>query len=169
MRLPDFLHFEPFNQLREGMSADELGDFVFFDPKSNLTGLERLALEQEGLPVSLPAFRALSDSTLAFKDSRILLYQPEGRYYHLGDCAAVTQLMSQGDLKHWRARVNDAHIQQQSVCSDCLQRLRYQHFDAARHRHREYSERVQQDFDLTAFFERYPVYPIDDRRSGQLF
>lgn len=33
MKLPDFLEFEPFNQLRNTMGAEQLGDFVFFDPK----------------------------------------------------------------------------------------------------------------------------------------
>ena len=179
MKLPDFLSFEAFNQLRQTMGAEELGDFVFFDPKRHLTGLQRLSLEREGLALSPAELRPLGDFTLAYKDTRVLLYQPpvsaeQGRlFYHLADCPSVYELQGNETEPHWWVRANNPNLIYSNVdyrvCSQCLQRLRYQDFDAARNRHREYSKRVQEDFDLEAFFLRYPSYPINEQQTAPVF
>jgi hypothetical protein len=177
MKLPNFLEFEPFNQLRELMAAEELGDFVFFDPHLNLTGHERLSLEQEGLCVEDNHFRVGDDFTLIYKDSRVLLVCPQPtvlaeRYFHLAHCNVVKSLLVQGlQASAWLARTNVPERQEgtYNACSDCLQRLRYQDFDNHRHRHRDYSERVQQQFDLQAFFNRYPMYPVGLQVSAPIF
>lgn len=182
MKLPDFLEFEPFNDIRDRMGADVLGDFVFFDPHLNLTGHERLSLEQEGLAIDDEHFRVGADFTLIYKDSRILLMytQPESqetdraestsqRYYHIASCNEVEALMNEG-LKEsrWKGRTTTS-IETCQVCTECLQRMQYQHFDNHRHRHRGYSDRVQQDFDLADFFRRYPMYPVGAQISAPIF
>lgn len=186
MFLPDFLQFEAFNQLRREMGAEELGDFVFFDPKRHVTGLERLSLGREGLEVSVNELRVLNDFTLAYKDCRVLLYQAEtgqrasgveastNATYHLAECPAVVSLRSVDSdflsANAWRVRGNgEALAESGSVCRQCLQRMRYQNFDAVRQRHREYSERVEQDFDPQAFFKQYPSYPLHEAESVPIF
>mgnify|MGYP000143705867 CR=1 FL=1 len=186
MILPDFLNFEPFNHLRKRMGAEDLGDFVFFDPKLHLTGLERLSLEHEGLMPPVAHLNVLSDFTLVYKDSRVLLCQPyeakttdEQRLYHVADCPTFYRLQDDerrepntaGNSSPWSVRCNNPDQQSGSfrVCGACLQRLRYQHFDAARNRHREYSERVQQEFDLECFFQQYPSYPLNDLTQTPIF
>ncbi len=185
MKLPDFIEFEPFNDIRDRMGADELGDFVFFDPHLNLTGHERLSLEREGLEVDDEHFRVGGDFTLIYKDSRVLLVS-EGvestessstafavkPNYHLASCPEVETMLKSG-LKgsRWLARTHISPVLQEScqVCTDCLQRMQYQHFDIHRHRHRDYSDRVQQDFDLADFFRRYPMYPVNIEASAPIF
>ncbi|MGH1373918.1 MAG: hypothetical protein ACRBBW_17900 [Cellvibrionaceae bacterium] len=189
MKLPDFIEFEPFNGIRERMGADTLGDFVFFDPHLNLTGHERLSLEREGLEVDDEHFRVGGDFTLIYKDSRVLLFLDEcstttvtatstetigsqKRPYHLASCAEVEAILKCG-LKgsRWLARTHLRSVEQEhcEVCTGCLQRIQYQNFDKHRHRHRGYSDRVQQDFDLSDFFSRYPMYPVGPETSIPIF
>jgi len=177
MKLPDFLEFEPFNKIRERMGAETLGEFVFFDPHLNLTGHERLSLEQEGLCVEGDHLRVGDDFTLIYKDSRVLLVsaQPKSsaeRYFHLACCNTVELLLAEGLQRSvWQARTNVPESKEGSYqpCSNCLQRLRYQDFDNHRQRHRDYSERVQQEFDLQDFFNRYPMYPVGLMTSAPIF
>lgn len=182
MKLPDFTEFEPFNELRARMGAEELGDFVFFDPHLNLTGHERLSLEREGLEIDDEHFRVGSDFTLIYKDSRVLLFKQEAEslpatssttsYYHLASCSEVEAIVTSG-LKgsSWLARTTIPSGVEDSfqVCTGCLQRIQYQHFDRHRHRHRGYSDRVQQAFDLSDFFSGYPMYPVSAQASGPIF
>jgi len=186
MFLPDFLTFEPFNQLRRDMGAEELGDFTFFDPKRHATGLERLSLCREGLEIAAHELRVLNDFTLAYKDCRVLLLpcwdeappneKPNANsgVYHLADCPVVIDLMNvdstplNGSL--WRVHCNGEVMAAGSrVCRQCLQRLRYRDFDGVRQRHREYSERVEQAFDLNDFFKQYPSYPLGETEPAAVF
>ncbi|GAA5316464.1 MAG: hypothetical protein AseanaTS_16680 [Candidatus Pelagadaptatus aseana] len=176
MKLPDFLQFEPFNRLREAMGAEDLGDFVFFDPKKNLTGLERIELANQGLPVNPKVLQAASDFTLVFKDSRVLIYhpapqQPGDWHYHLAECDQVQSLRTHNLLQQLQAKtaLPQSEIGNYKVCSDCLQKLRYQNFDAARQRHREYSQRIADEFSLDSFFDKYPVYPVEIKQETPIF
>lgn len=172
MKLPDFLDFAAFNTLRQTMGAHELGEFVFFDPHLNLTGYERLSLRREGLVVAAEDFYVAEDSTLVYKDSRVLVYCPtpvssHDWRFHLADCPALTALQAAA-FEGWQARSDTPRslTGRYQVCSDCLQRLRYQDYDSQRHRHRGYSERIEQEFELAGFFRRYPLYPVS--RSSQV-
>ncbi len=162
MKLPDFLNFDPFNELRQRMGAEALGDFVFFDPKHHLTGLELLELNKAGLDTYAGELRVLDDFTLAYKNARVLVYrstdqEKEVPVFHLADCAKVYQ---------WRVselpvKVTNGELEAGQVCEDCLHRLNYQGFDSVRQRHRDYSQRIFQGFDVTGFFEKYPSYPVE--------
>lgn len=167
MKLPDFLDFEPFNQLRATMGADRLGAFEFFDPQLHLTAAEREALAA-GLTLGWSALRCLHDYTLAYKNSRVLVWgrDPGQSWaapgYHLAYCRVLRELrrlqpelllgvatgLPEPDPWPWR------------VCPECLQQLQFRGFDAARTRHRDYSDRVLEAFDLEDFFRDYPVYPV---------
>jgi hypothetical protein len=52
VKLIDFTEFEPFNELRSKMCAEQPGSFEMFDPKLHLTGSERSALNQSGVQLS---------------------------------------------------------------------------------------------------------------------
>lgn len=167
MKLPDFLAFEPFNTLRERMGAQELGQFEFFDPRLHLTADERDTLA-EGLTVTWQALRCLHDYTLAFKNSRVLLWReapgeggaaPE---YHLAYCRRL-QALRRADADG-RVRVATQLPPPDPwpwrVCRECLQQLQFRGFDAARARHRDYSDRVLEEFSLDDFWRNYPPYPV---------
>lgn len=178
MKLPDFLQFEPFNRLRERMGADQLGAFEFFDPTLHLTAAEREQLI-EGLRLGWAQLRCLHDYTLAYKNSRVLLWIDQASLaeatgggdvgsgwaapcYHLADCRSLRAVrraapearvvvgtaLPPPDPWPWR------------VCPDCLQQVQFRGFDAARARHRDYSDRVLEQFDLGDFFRDYPLYPV---------
>lgn len=172
MKLPDFLSFSPFNDLRQRMGADALGDFVFFDPKHHLTGLELLELNKAGLDTDAGELRVLDDFTLAYKNARVLVYRPdrevdsetgrkvEGKVmFHLANCPQFHQWQSAEQPV--AVKVASCVSASTQVCESCLQRLRYQGFDGVRQRHRDYSQRIYQDFDVAGFFEQYPSYPIE--------
>jgi hypothetical protein len=176
VKLPDFLEFEPFNQLRNTMGAEQLGDFVFFDPKKNLTGLERIELETRGLKVNDKTLQGASDFTLVFKDSRVLVFNPQPTdlddwHYHLADCDIIQKYREQQTLNQLQAKTTLPISESGSytVCPHCLQKLRYQNFDAARQRHREYSQRIADEFCLDSFFEKYPIYPVEIKQETPIF
>jgi len=152
MQLPNFLHFEPFEGLREKMQAEALGSFEAFDPELHLTGDERSQLHRNGYHVPFAWIRLLSDHTLALKNSRVVVVSVG--HYHLTDCGdlvaqgptmAVTHRQPLGDL---------------SVCPKCLHRLRYEGFDAYKERKASHSKQVLKRFSLEQFFRKYPMYPI---------
>jgi hypothetical protein len=176
MKLPDFLQFEAFNKLRATMGAEDLGDFVFFDPKKNLTGIERLELKGQGLIVSAAILGSASDFTLTYKDSRVAIYlnEPESMddwLYHVSDCEMVHAARASDKLTLFSAKtVVPVHATgTYKVCSSCLQKLRYQNFDGVRQRHREYSQRIEDVFSLTEFFQEYPMYPVVIKKEIPIF
>lgn len=104
MELPDFTEFAPFNGLREKMEATELGYFELFDPAVHLTGNERSELENGGILRRLDEVKFLPDNTLAIKNSRVLLYNPDENYYrshrefptyHVARCSRLEQSMAE--------------------------------------------------------------------------
>jgi len=170
VKLPNFLDFEAFNQLRQSMGAEQLGAFEFFDPRLHLTATERDALVR-GVRLRWSHMRCLHDYTLAYKNSRALLWlessgQPwAAPSYHLAYCRTLQGLRrQQPDLPLQVAtRLPPPDPWPWRVCPDCLQQLQFKGYDAARARHRDYSDRVLEDFDLESFFAHYPVYPVDTR------
>lgn len=171
MILPDFLDFQPFNVLRQQMGATELGQFEFFDPQLHLTAEELTALQTTGLSVSLVGVRSLADLTLAYKNSRVLLYstQQQEPVYHLANCDVLQQARKSGVEYPWTVAVVSPLASHLGVCSACLQALKYQNFDAVRSRHREYSRRVQDNFSLPDFFKHYPCYPLQEQPLDKIF
>lgn len=154
MELPDFLEFEPFNELRRKMGTDQLGNFEFFDPELHLTGEERSQLSRDGLTVHRNKVLLLSDHTLAFKNSRIVVLDQER--FHLSDCGEL-----KGDILDI---ATDARaIGSRKVCDKCLHTLRYKGFDAFKQRKAAYSQQVIEAFVLADFFSEYKVYPIQSQ------
>lgn len=167
MKLPDFLQFSPFNTLRSAMGAEQLGAFEFFDPRLHLSATERERLA-DGLTLNWSHLRCLHDYTLAYKNSRVLLWLEEpgqpwaAPNYHLAYCRVLQQLRRDRPTHSLRVSTElpppDPWPWQ--VCPKCLQQLQFQGYDAARTRHREYSERVMERFDIADFYAQYPLYPV---------
>lgn len=185
MELPDFTEFAPFNELREKMDARELGYFELFDPAVHLTGSERSELENGGILRRLDQLKFLPDNTLAVKNSRVLIYNPDENYYrshrefpvfHVAKCAQLdSNIAEQPDTEYLvTTRIADDYdllkirpggdVSLAShgfvVCKDCLHKLRYRDYDQFRNRKRGYSQKVLNDFRLREFFRLYPMYPL---------
>lgn len=167
MKLPDFLEFEPFTRMRQSMGARELGSFEFFDPRLHLTADERARLAK-GLSVGWLALRCLPDYTLAYKNSRTLLWlnapgqSGAAPSYHLAYCRVLQAFHRQSPDQKIRiaTRLPPPDPWPWRVCPDCLQQLQFRGYDAARSRHRDYSDRILEAFNLEDFFRRYPSYPV---------
>lgn len=185
MELMDFTDFAPFNSLREKMGADELGYFELFDPAIHLTGSERSELETRGVLRPLSAIKILPDNTLAIKNSRVLIYNPDEGWYrarreypmfHLAKCSMLdetarehpdleylvtTRIAEDYELLKIRPS-GEVSVASQGfvVCKHCLHKLRYRDFDEFRNRKRGYSQKVLKEFRLQDFFRLYPMYPL---------
>src|SRR5262245_43017701 len=104
MKLPNFYNFEPLNRLRQrmGIAASTFGDLTVLVDAGRLTAFELEKLTSlDGLDISIEDLRFLEDGTLAYKDSRVLLYirdvtvypgrQTEPRY-QLAKCATLIEM-----------------------------------------------------------------------------
>mgnify|MGYP000288624706 CR=1 FL=1 len=185
MELPDFVEFAPFNKLREKMDTDQLGYFELFDPVIHLTGSERSELENGGVLRKLDELRFLPDNTLAIKNSRVLIYNPDESWYrnhrefptyHVARCASLEASMAEQAEREFivttRISVDYDLFKMREggvvtlaahgfvVCKDCLHKLRYRDYDQYRNRKRGYSQKVLNEFRLQDFFNLYPMYPL---------
>ena len=80
MRLPDFIEFDAFNEMRKKMQTDSLGYFELFNPELHLTGEERSDLENNGVPIELDQLQILNDQSLVYKNTRLLVYIVEEKW-----------------------------------------------------------------------------------------
>lgn len=185
MELLDFTEFEPFNSLRERIGTDQLGYFELFDPAVHLTGSERSELETSGLLRPFSAIKVLPDNTLAIKNSRVLIYNPDESWYrarreyptfHVAKCSQLDEMAKeQPDLEYLvTTRVaedyellkirpsGDVSVASHGfvVCNHCLHKLRYRDYDEFRNRKRGYSQKVLKEFRLADFFRLYQMYPL---------
>lgn len=154
MKLPDFLDDTGLNTLRQKMGAEGLGEFELFDPQKQLTYSEREALEEGHFSINAAELRALKDKTLAYKNSRIWLGHEQK--YHLAYCQTVQQ------LRHRQVSVvtgTEANAED-DLCLECLALLKYQGVDSRRVRRNEFTEHVQEEFDLADFKKTFPFYPV---------
>ena len=156
VKLPDFLHYEPFNQLRAKMQTEELGHFEFFDPRIHLTGGERSTLARTGLKLIDSPLLLLSDHTLGYKNSRVAVTFAD--HVHVSGCKTLVHHGQ--DYRNIRVVTSDDASEQCAVCSECLHLLRYQGFDAYKERKAVYSQQVLEEFTLEQFFAFYTLYPV---------
>jgi hypothetical protein len=182
MKLPNFYMFEPLNVLKEkmGLPRDAQGSIDVVVNPGRLTALELERLtSQDGLDISLDDLKVLEDGTLAYKDSRVLLYirdvpvygdrQSEPRY-HLSNCSTLKEMR---ERKRFNSRyvvstrtdgifnlniINGVKtvtkLTQLAVCQNCLGNLSFNGF-------RMYWGRPQRtgavrSFSLDEFFRQYP-------------
>ncbi|WP_426417651.1 hypothetical protein [Aestuariirhabdus sp. LZHN29] len=188
MKLTDFLHFAPFNRLREQMGTRRLGYFELFDPRYHLTGDERVGLAREGLVLAPGQLQRLVDRTFAYKNSRVLCYPEQSSgaqlqlsppVYHVTDCADLVEKLrpSGKGTPHLRVTTSgsgvfplrvdgEVELRQFQVCEICLQQLGFEGFDAQRNRRRAWSLQLLEAFTPERFFARYRQYPVKPEEYG---
>ena len=114
MTLPDFIEFEPFNQLRRLMNAALPDEFSTGYTINRLTqnDLDRALEGIEGVTVDdISDVEVLSDGTLSYKERRVLLYIRDKRVFpgykphqyfpkfHVANCGTLEQMRQNG---RWR-------------------------------------------------------------------
>lgn len=182
MKLPNFLESAPLNSLRQVMGATRLGDLTLRGSVDVLTVEELERLSGVGVDVSADQVRVLPDGTLAYKDSRVVLYirdQPisprgDGPSYipkfHISECRTYLEKKAAGQVQKFvvatrpngefainltgRGGPRPAQFHRLDVCQNCLEALAYDGFYSAMDR----TERVRRvsAFSLPEFFEKYP-------------
>ena len=170
MKLPDFLEFEPFNELRAKIGTDKLGYFEVFDAQRHLTGEDRAELRTQGIWVTRSQLQYLGDRTLAYKNSRVaLLY---GDQLHVTRCARLDGFESgwvvSADSAAARtlARTSDGSESPAigfPACQHCLHQLRFAGIDLDKERKLHHNKRIIEHFTLGHFFAEYPDYPLYER------
>jgi hypothetical protein len=152
VKLPNFKKSAALNQLKlkMGINPDHYGSFA--SSSTYITSEERALLESgEGIEVSLDQLRILDDQTLAYKNSRVLLYIRDVSHYskswsddlpryHLANCATLQEMASAGRssryviatettgefmLNFLTGRSVRAERKKLNVCQRCLDRTRF--------------------------------------------
>ncbi len=181
MKLPDFLLDVEMNALRRamGIPADQFGSFEANLPPNRLTLEELHKLSTgEGIDVNFSELTILSDGTLAYKNSRVLLYIRDHEAYqgeinppryHFYNCRTLRQMKDSGRferyvvatevtgsfminiIEHRRHRTERFKL---SVCQNCLNGLHFDGFTLRDTRVRR--ERYVSHFLPQKFFNQYP-------------
>ena len=162
MELIDFLEFEPFNQMRERMGTDQLGQFELFDPERHLTGDERSELARQGMPLPRSLVGRLLDHCLCYKNSRGAITVDDVLHVARCDCFP--------ERDQYRAGTSARAFEGQPlVCTACLQILNYKGYDEHKARKEHYNRQVVERFTLDAFWSGYLLYPLNrDREKVKL-
>ena len=99
MKLPDFFNFEPLNLIKEkmGVPRNVYGVLTVLIDPSRLTEEELKKLtSSDGIDISPDELSILPDGTLAYKNSRVLLYiRDMERYeprFHLANCSTLQEM-----------------------------------------------------------------------------
>lgn len=182
MKLTDFAGFEPLNILKEKMGIPKgvFGDLTVLVDAGRLSELELEKLtSQDGLEISLNDLRVLDDGTLAYKNSRVLLYirdvavygghQSQPRY-HVSNCSTLigmreqrrfharyvvsTRMDGQFNLNFVDGNSSKSELHSLFVCQNCLGQLSFNGF--MQYWNRRQRTAAVQSFTLEDFFTRYP-------------
>jgi len=181
VKLPDFTKFEPLNKLRFEMGATELGSFTSNYSPDRLTREELDRLSRSGIDIPLEEVRILPDGTLAYKDSRVLLYirdvyQYKGGEevlprYHVSDCRTLQDMRDKKRYERYVVATRDdgefelnigakgsdnlrPAIRQLAVCQNCLAKLKFDGFDYSQSY--PIKKAIVVAFTIKGFFQRYP-------------
>jgi hypothetical protein len=182
MKLTDFSGFEPLNSLKDkmGIPRDSFGDLTVMIEAGRLSELELEKLtSQDGLEISLDDLRVLDDGTLAYKNSRVLLYIRDvavyGGYesrprYHVSNCSTLvgmrekkrfsnryvvsTRMDGEFNLNFISGGVARSELYRLCVCQNCLGELSFNGF-LQNWRKRQRLAAVEA-FTLEDFFSQFP-------------
>jgi len=181
MKLPNFYEFEPLNSLKEkmGIPRNIYGNLTVSIAASRLTELELEKLTSaNGLDISADDLTILSDGTLAYKNSRVILYIRDVAVYgkqeiqprfHLANCSTLQQMRERNRFDRYvvstrtdgrfniniiRSEIIRAELYDLSVCQNCLNLLS---FDGFRMNWAQ-SKRINfvKSFKIALFFDKYP-------------
>jgi hypothetical protein len=182
MKLPDFYLDKILNDLKAlmGMPANVYGNLVVNVGGKRLTPeeLERL-ISPDGLDItSLNDLEVLDDGTLAYKDSRVILYirdvtvyqsKPVEPRFHLSNCRTLQQMRSADRIERYviSTRVDGKFklnlidsgrtrqdLVQLSVCQNCLDSLHFENFSLQAAKASRLSAVAK--FTLSNFFKLFP-------------
>lgn len=189
MKLPDFRQFQPMNALRHRMGADKLGQFAPNIHVKTLSEVDLIKLRTGGIELeSLDEIRVLDDGTLAYKDSRVLVYirdistyrahkrlQEQLPKFHLSNCDTLRKMRQRNRFERYVISTRDdgqfevRHIQEAgdpvtellalNVCKNCLDELKFNGYQ----RQTPLNIRLQlfSEFKLEDYFTQYPRSPIN--------
>lgn len=182
MKLTDFYLFDALNVLkaRMGIPRDVYGNISVLIEPGRLTPneLERL-LSPDGLDIeSLDDLKVLDDGTLAYKDSRVLLYirditvyqdRPIEPRFHLVNCRTLQNMRARNRFERYvvatrldgRFKINvinsgttTTNIVNLSVCQNCLGFLAFDGF--VMQSAQQVRLKIVRNFSIAKFFERFP-------------
>jgi hypothetical protein len=185
VKLPDFLAWQPLNSLRYRMGASQLGDIRLTVDPNRLTEAELERLVNGGLDLSnIDDVRVLPDGTLAYKDSRVIVYIRDVAQYahaerqrawklpkfHLANCETLQQMRAEKRYDRYVVAARQdgffqinfidsprqirSSIERLHVCQNCLGTLAFDGFRRDMTRERR-AEKVA-SFRLDAFFAAFP-------------
>jgi hypothetical protein len=182
MKLPNFLDYPPLNALKRkmGIAGDSSVPFELKAQGARLDETERQQLRDSGIEVDPNALTVLGDGTLAYKDSRVLVYIRDVQEgisddslprYHLMNCSTLQKMSASGrfsrryvvSTKHdghftvnfLRERYLSTKSMRLSVCMNCLSKLRFDGFSYQMTAHAK-NEYVYK-FKPADFFAAYPM------------
>lgn len=178
MKLPNFFDFEPLNTLKEkmGIPRHVYGDLTVLIDPSRLTELELENLtSSNGLDISADELTVLPDGTLAYKNSRVLLYIRDVTIYeprfHLANCDTLQKMREQQRFNRYVVSTNTdgkfkiniienneprAEIRKLSVCQNCLKYLALGGFSSTWSKQKKLS--YVSNFNIEDFFKVYSKY-----------
>jgi hypothetical protein len=182
MKLPNFYEFEPLNSVKKkmGIPQDVYGSLTVSVP-NRLTELELIKLtSSEGLEISIDDVSFLPDETLAYKDSRIILYirdvnvfgnqEVELPKFHLANCQTLQDMREKKRFGRYQVSANidglfninliksgtlkEKKNEKLSVCQNCLSLLKFDGFQ--KNWHQKQRDNFVGSFRMDRFFEIYP-------------
>ncbi len=182
MQLPNFLIDADLLDLRHRMRADILGDLRLKARGDTLTEAELEKLSGVGIDVEWDQVRVLPDGTLAYKQTRVVLYirdihlygqqsEPDRMpKYHVADCRTLKDMRAQGRSNRYviatrtdglfsvnllRAeQLRRSRDEALVVCQNCLAGLNFDGFRFGLEQVQK--RRIVSDFSLPRFFKVYP-------------
>lgn len=176
MKLPDFFNFEPLNLIKEkmGVPRNVYGVLTVLIDPSRLTGEELKKLtSSDGIDISPDELSILPDGTLAYKNSRVLLYiRDMERYeprFHLANCSTLQEMRAKKRFDRYVVSANTdgnfkiniieasmlrTETRKLSVCQNCLGFLVLGGFSST------WTRKAKTDFvanfNMEDFFKKYP-------------
>lgn len=194
MKLPDFLAFEPLNDLRRSMGGAELGEILPITLGDRLTAEELFQLGNQGIDIDVADIEFLSNGTLAYKGRLVFVYirdieeysreQKDLPRFHLTHCRTLEQMIQKNryeryvvatrtdgifNLKRKRAWENKfTPIEcKLDVCQNCLDHLQWGGF--SRRDSSAARKAIVSRFSIPSFFERYgaPMFKEIPKYSDQ--
>lgn len=151
MKLIDFKQEGPFDALREKMGTTDYGSFELFDPARHITWQEKELFLKDWCVINGSNLHGRKDQ-LAYKNTHI--YASHDNQIHFAYCDHIKKLVGQGRLPEVNATLKLELLKPLQVCEYCLHSVGYQGFDVYRHRHKEYNEKILEDFDLLDYLNK---------------
>lgn len=183
MKLQDFLLFAPLNHLREEMGNAPLADLTVTFNHIRLTVDELNRLSHAGIEVGIDEIKVLQDGTLAYKNSRVLVYirdvpdysmrnneQRDLPRFHTSHCTTLQEMREKNRWGRYvvatredgkfeiriiskSAEAYQARIEELVVCKNCLAKLSYKGYSTQLHKNER--NHIVQQFSMVEFFLEY--------------